>query len=220
VTYADWRRRFYPDGLPVREWLPFYAHAFDTVELNRPFYRLPTAETFATWRRLAPPRLRFRGQGQPLPDAHEEAQGPRRPTRAPPGGRPAAGAEARPGPVPAPRRLPRERRAAGRLSRGAGAAAARPRAPGALEVRHASWLEPAVLRRLTKAGVALCFADWGAAPVTGPVTADFVYVRRHGVRRGSYSEAELRADARAIRAGSARAATSTSTSTTTGEATP
>jgi uncharacterized protein YecE (DUF72 family) len=40
--------------------------------------------------------------------------------------------------------------------------------------------------------------------VTGPVTADFVYVRRHGTSperyHGSYTDAMLRADARAIRA--------------------
>jgi uncharacterized protein YecE (DUF72 family) len=73
----------------------------------------------------------------------------------------------------------------------------------ALEVRHPSWLEPAVLRRLQDANVALCFHDWREQPVEGPVTADFVYVRRHGTapRRyhGAYTEAMLRADARQIR---------------------
>ena len=44
--------------------------------------------------------------------------------------------------------------------------------------------------------------DWTEAPVTGPLTADFVYVRRHGKRRrygGSYTETMLRADARRVR---------------------
>ena len=73
-----------------------------------------------------------------------------------------------------------------------------------LEVRHASWLEHPVLTRLQEASVALCFHDWREQPVTAPVTADFVYVRRHGTspRRyhGSYTEAMLRKDARDIRA--------------------
>ncbi len=37
--------------------------------------------------------------------------------------------------------------------------------------------------------------------MTGPLTADFVYVRRHGTRRrygGSYTETMLRADARRV----------------------
>jgi uncharacterized protein YecE (DUF72 family) len=74
----------------------------------------------------------------------------------------------------------------------------------ALEVRHPSWLEPAVIGRLRDANVALCFHDWREQPVEAPVTADFVYVRRHGTspRRyhGAYTEAMLRADARRIRA--------------------
>jgi uncharacterized protein YecE (DUF72 family) len=51
--------------------------------------------------------------------------------------------------------------------------------------------------------VALCLHDWKEQPVTGPVTADFVYVRRHGTRRrygGSYTERMLRQDAAQIRA--------------------
>jgi uncharacterized protein YecE (DUF72 family) len=72
-----------------------------------------------------------------------------------------------------------------------------------LEVRHASWLEDPVIKRLEVANVALCFHDWRELPVTAPVTADFVYVRRHGTspRRyhGSYTDAMLKTDARAIR---------------------
>jgi uncharacterized protein YecE (DUF72 family) len=74
----------------------------------------------------------------------------------------------------------------------------------ALEVRHASWLEEPVIKRLEAANVALCFHDWRELPVAAPVTADFVYVRRHGTsaRRyhGSYTEAMLRKDARDVRA--------------------
>jgi uncharacterized protein YecE (DUF72 family) len=71
-----------------------------------------------------------------------------------------------------------------------------------LEVRHASWLVDDVFERLARANVALCLHDWREQPVTGPITADFVYVRRHGTRRrygGSYTEPMLRADAAAIR---------------------
>jgi len=61
---------------------------------------------------------------------------------------------------------------------------------------------PETFDLLRKAGVALCLHDARLQPVTGPVTADFVYVRRHGPSghyRGSYPEAMLRADARRIR---------------------
>ena len=41
-SYAHWRGVFYPMDLPEKRWLEFYAEAFDTVELNVTFYRLPS----------------------------------------------------------------------------------------------------------------------------------------------------------------------------------
>jgi uncharacterized protein YecE (DUF72 family) len=82
--------------------------------------------------------------------------------------------------------------------------ARRPQVRWVLEVRHASWLGDAVFARLARANVALCLHDWKEQPVTGPLTADFVYVRRHGTSprryRGAYTDAMLRDDARKIRA--------------------
>jgi len=72
----------------------------------------------------------------------------------------------------------------------------------ALEVRHESWLVPETVDLLRKAGVALCFHDARAHAVTEPITAGFVYLRRHGTSgryRGAYPKAMLRADARRIR---------------------
>ena len=53
--YDDWRGSFYPDELPQRTWLAFYASHFRTVELNNSFYRLPERETFERWRDQTPP---------------------------------------------------------------------------------------------------------------------------------------------------------------------
>src|SRR5919198_5330757 len=52
--YKHWRGDFYPATLAQSRWLPYYAERFDTVEVNNTFYRLPEAQTFAGWRRLAP----------------------------------------------------------------------------------------------------------------------------------------------------------------------
>lgn len=54
-NYRHWRGVFYPEGVPVKHWFAHYAQAFDTVEINASFYRLPTAATFAKWRDQAPP---------------------------------------------------------------------------------------------------------------------------------------------------------------------
>jgi len=70
-----------------------------------------------------------------------------------------------------------------------------------LETRHVSWLTPETFDLLRKANVALCFHDARPQGVTEPVTADFVYVRRHGTApryRGSYTDQMLAADAELI----------------------
>ncbi|GAA0806756.1 DUF72 domain-containing protein [Spirilliplanes yamanashiensis] len=53
--YRDWRGRLYPEKLPQRLWLEHYVTAFDTVEVNNAFYRLPERATFAAWRERTPP---------------------------------------------------------------------------------------------------------------------------------------------------------------------
>jgi uncharacterized protein YecE (DUF72 family) len=52
--YKHWKTDFYPADLPQARWFAHYALAFDTVEINNSFYRLPAAETFAKWREQAP----------------------------------------------------------------------------------------------------------------------------------------------------------------------
>ena len=49
--YRDWRGGLYPEGVPQRLWLERYATHYLTVENNNSFYRLPSLETFAAWRR-------------------------------------------------------------------------------------------------------------------------------------------------------------------------
>jgi uncharacterized protein YecE (DUF72 family) len=58
-NYKDWRERFYPKGLPARQWLEHYAQSFDTVEVNNTFYRLPTVSAVEGWAKQSPPRFIF-----------------------------------------------------------------------------------------------------------------------------------------------------------------
>jgi uncharacterized protein YecE (DUF72 family) len=54
-VYADWRGRFYPQGIAQKRWLQYYAQHFDTVELNATTYRLPKPEQVRTWCETVPP---------------------------------------------------------------------------------------------------------------------------------------------------------------------
>ena len=59
-NYPHWANGvFYPHGLPVRDWLAFYATRFSAVEINSTFYRLPSPEVLRRWRDATPAPFRF-----------------------------------------------------------------------------------------------------------------------------------------------------------------
>ena len=51
----DW----YPDGLPARDRLAWYAERFEAVELNSSFYALPERRTVERWAKVTPPGFSF-----------------------------------------------------------------------------------------------------------------------------------------------------------------
>jgi uncharacterized protein YecE (DUF72 family) len=58
-TAAGWPGTFYPEGLPEREYLTFYATKFDTVEVDSTFYRTPSVSTVRGWDGKTPPGFLF-----------------------------------------------------------------------------------------------------------------------------------------------------------------
>lgn len=52
--YKHWRRVFYPNKLPEREWLAYFAARFQTVEVNNTFYNLPHRSVFEHWMERTP----------------------------------------------------------------------------------------------------------------------------------------------------------------------
>jgi uncharacterized protein YecE (DUF72 family) len=52
--YKHWIGTFYPEGTKDAGQLDYYLQNFGTVELNNSFYRLPSPETFTTWRKSVP----------------------------------------------------------------------------------------------------------------------------------------------------------------------
>jgi uncharacterized protein YecE (DUF72 family) len=58
-NYQEWRGSFYPEHLPERQMLPYYASRFASVEINYTFYRMPTGRILAAWARETPDRFRF-----------------------------------------------------------------------------------------------------------------------------------------------------------------
>lgn len=52
--YKHWIGKFYPDGTKPPQFRDHYLKHFKTVELNSPFYHLPSFETFKGWREATP----------------------------------------------------------------------------------------------------------------------------------------------------------------------
>jgi uncharacterized protein YecE (DUF72 family) len=173
--YRDWRGRFYPPGVPQREWLAFYAARFATVEVNNAFYRLPERETFAKWRASTPEDFevavkvsrylthikRLRDPAEPVARFLDRAAG--------------LGPKLGPVLLQLPPTLTADTEVLADVLR---------RFPAevrvAVEPRHPSWWAGPVRATLERHGAALCWADRRGRPVT-PLwrTAAFGYLRMH-----------------------------------------
>ena len=62
-NYDDWQGKFYPEDIPKKRWLEFYAEQFDTVEINASFYHLPKEKTLDNWYERVPGNFRFTMKG-------------------------------------------------------------------------------------------------------------------------------------------------------------
>jgi len=197
-VYRHWRGGvFYPAGLRAREELAWYAARFRTVELNNPFYRLPSKESFARWRDDTPDRFcfavkvsryishvqRLRGSAESLHRflEHAEVLGPKL------------------GPLLI--QFPPQFHAdPGRLEEFLGILP--PRHRWVIEVRHPSWQTPAVYDALGRSGVALCVPVGGRVQPDLVTTAPFTYLRMHAgaLPGGGFGEDQLHPWAARIRA--------------------
>jgi uncharacterized protein YecE (DUF72 family) len=197
-SYADWRGRLYPPDVSPSRWLELYARAFDTVEVNATFYRLPTRSTVARWAASTPPGFTFAVKASRYL-THVRRLRDLAPGVALLSERIAPLAESgKLGPLlwQLPPRFPRD---VDRL-----AAALAELGPGrhAFEFRHESWFVPEVRELLGEHGVALVAADSARRPLPLPEpTASWWYVRLHDGRRrsGGFTPGQLRAWADRLR---------------------
>ncbi|HWI39968.1 MAG TPA: DUF72 domain-containing protein [Verrucomicrobiae bacterium] len=175
-NYKHWRGVFYPDHLPQKRWLEHYCSTFSTVELNVTFYRQPLPSTFVHWHDTTPDGFGFSVKGSRY--------------------------------ITHIKRLKDVGEALSRFFDGV--AHLREKLQVVLwqfpphfelhldrfrdfldllepygvrntfEFRNASWMNDRVFDLARERKVSLCTAEWPAFLMDVPVTADFVYIRRHG----------------------------------------
>jgi len=58
-AYKEWKGTFYPEKLPQKAMLEYYASRLSAVEINNTFYRMPRASVLETWAGSVPEDFRF-----------------------------------------------------------------------------------------------------------------------------------------------------------------
>jgi uncharacterized protein YecE (DUF72 family) len=196
--YAHWQGTFYPQTVPARAWLAYYARHFATVEINASFYRLPSLAAARAWRDITPAGFTFAIKASRYITHMKKLRAPRTSLRAFLAVTQALGNKCGPLLFQLPprwgcdperlavflRALPKNRECA-------------------FELRDPSWHNPEVYALLRRYNAAFCSYELAGFKSPPVITADFVYIRLHGPAAyaygGSYSDSALEVWAERIR---------------------
>ncbi|MEA2507468.1 MAG: hypothetical protein QOH48_2086 [Actinomycetota bacterium] len=178
--YRHWRDAFYPQGLPQKAWLEFYAERFQVVELNNSFYHLPKPEFFAAWAQRTPADFIIAAKVSRYLTHIKRLQDPAEPVARFMENASRLGSKLGPLLLQLPPNLqvdlPALDETLSRFPEGVRVA---------VEFRHPSWFTPATKSLLEDHGAACCLADRNGTPVTSIWrTTDWSFVRwHHGLSR-------------------------------------
>jgi uncharacterized protein YecE (DUF72 family) len=183
-NYDHWLGTFYPQGTRQRDLLAVYAERFDSVEINRTFYKLPAPKAIATWREQSPAGFLFAAKASRYLTHRKKLKDPEEPVARLLGHVEVLADKLGPILFQLP---PRWRANPDRLKRLLEELPDRHRY--AFEFRDPSWHDAAILELLSNRGAAFCIFDLAGKRSPVEVTADFVYIRLHGpgaAYQGSY----------------------------------
>ena len=188
--YRHWIGTFYPPKTKLHEQFDIYKQTFSTVEINNSFYRLPSPETFKSWRTESPDDFLFVVKGSRFITHQKKLIDPEESTK-----RFFANVKflrEKLGPIlfqlpPTWKKnaerfgdflqvLPRKFRYV-------------------FEFRNSTWYDEEIIHLLRQYHCAFCIYELAGHMSPVEVTADFVYVRLHGPGnkyQGSYSEEQLK----------------------------
>ena len=183
-SYKEWKGSFYPEKLPAKDMLSYYASRLAAVELNNTFYRLPQKSMVENWKEQVPENFRFAIKASQrithfkrLKEVEDETKYLLDTVSA---------LEDRLG-VVLFQLPPNMKKDLQRLETFIECLPATIKA--AFEFRHQTWMEDDVLELLKSKNHALCISDTDDLPVTHlDRTADWGYLR---LRRVEYSASNL-----------------------------
>lgn len=189
-SYDSWVGDFYPEGTDKSDMLEYYMQQFDSVEINATFYRLPFENMVKSWRRKAGDRFTYSVKGSRQITHYNKLSGveehlSRFLERIEPLGEP-LGSIFWQFPPGFKKDLPRLREFIVMLPQ---------KHSYAFEFRHTSWLDEEVYRLLENHNSAIVWQSSPEMPDDCTPTADFIYIRFHGLEGGyrySYSREDLK----------------------------
>jgi len=196
--YDSWRGTFYPEELPHKKWLSFYVEKFNTLELNVTFYRLLKKEAFDRWYKETPQDFTFSLKGSRFITHVKKLKDVELPLSTFFN-------------VTAPLmekldvvlwQLPPTLKVNMKNLEDFIETLKKYPVRHVFEFRHKSWLTNKVFNLLSASNIAVCMADWPEFIDELPLTADFVYIRRHGEGGSyatSYTQEQLKRDAKRIK---------------------
>jgi uncharacterized protein YecE (DUF72 family) len=188
--YPEWKGKFYPEKMPVKQMLPYYAERFSSTEVNYTFRQIPAEKVIVAWSEATPAQFKFsfkapqrvthfaklRNCGEVLRIFHQALV--------------MAGDKF--GPVLF--QLPPTFQKDAEVLR-AFLADVPEGMRAAFEFRHESWFDDAVFEILRDGKAALCVAENEELATPATATADFGYLR---LRREDYTGAQIKKWARWI----------------------
>lgn len=189
--YPHWRGPFYPEQYSSAKMLEFYTARLDTVEINNSFYKLPSDETFQSWRASTPRDFRFSVKASRFITHNKKLKDPQNALDKffPP----VTELREKLGPIlfqlPPKWRVNLER-----LEEFLSVLPKGKRWRYAFEFREPSWLNEHTYDVLRRHNAAFCIYELAGFRTENILTADWVYIRLHGPEgkyQGSYTTAQL-----------------------------
>ena len=186
-SYAEWKGSFYPEDLPAKKMLHYYAQHLQTVEINYTFRRIPKTSVLEGWAAEVPDAFKFVLKApqrithiQRLKNSDETLSIFLRVAEA---------LEQRLGPILF-QLPPNFKKDVARLRDFLGQFRTGRQMRAAFEFRHASWFDDETFDVLREHNAALCIAEAeDGVEVPFVSTADWGYVR---LRRPDYGKPELK----------------------------
>jgi uncharacterized protein YecE (DUF72 family) len=183
-SYKEWKGSFYPEKLPQKEMLGYYAARLSAVEINNTFYRMPKSSVIESWAAQVPDGFRFVLKASQRITHFMRLKNAEEPTAYLLRAASVLGQKRGPLLFQLPPNLKKD------VATLQAFLECLDGCPAAFEFRHESWFDEAVFEALRACSCALCHADVDDGDSAHDLvsTADWGYVR---LRRESYTDEDL-----------------------------